>query len=85
EQAIGSAIHHLQHNRRDQRGQARPSTRERECLFGEIRDDWMRLNEARQMIGRVWAELAARFPFVTLDESMIMPNHFHGIVRNHRR
>jgi putative transposase len=32
------------------------------------------------MIGRGWAGLAVRFPFVTLDESVVMPNHFHGIV-----
>jgi putative transposase len=48
-------------------------TQERQCLFGEINDDQVHLNEAGQMIGRVWAELAVRFPFVTLDESVIMP------------
>lgn len=55
-------------------------TQDRQCLFGEIRDDRMHLKPAGQMIGRVWTELAVRFPFVALDESVVMPNHFHGII-----
>jgi len=32
------------------------------------------------MIGRWWGELPQKFPPVTLDEFVVMPNHLHGIL-----
>jgi len=32
------------------------------------------------MVETVWVELSKRFPFVELDEFIVMPNHFHGIL-----
>ena len=29
---------------------------------------------------RYWAEIPDHFPFVTLDEFVVMPNHIHGVV-----
>jgi REP element-mobilizing transposase RayT len=52
----------------------------RECLFGDITDETMRLNDAGQIVERGWLGLPERFPQVALDEFVIMPNHFHGIV-----
>ncbi len=52
----------------------------RSCLFGDIRDADMRLNEAGRMIESAWAELESRFPDVNLDASIVMPNHVHGII-----
>ena len=52
----------------------------RECLFGEITDCEMRLNDAGRQVEAVWMRLPGRFPQVGLDEYMIMPNHFHGII-----
>jgi len=52
----------------------------RECLFGEILRDDMRLNAAGEMVQREWLALEERFPSVHLDEYVFMPNHFHGIV-----
>lgn len=52
----------------------------RECLFGDIMDGVMQLNDAGEMVERVWLGLSARFPQVALDEFVVMPNHFHGIV-----
>ena len=40
----------------------------------------MVLNDAGRMVESMWSELPARFPHVKLDEFVIMPNHFHGIV-----
>jgi REP element-mobilizing transposase RayT len=51
-----------------------------ECLFGSIVDDAMQLNDAGQMVWRVWEDLPGRFLSVTLDAAVVMPNHFHGIV-----
>ena len=53
---------------------------ERECLFGDVVDGKMRLNDAGGMVERWWAELGNKFPHVIPDTCVVMPNHFHGIV-----
>ncbi len=55
-------------------------TQDRESLFSEIVDGGMRLNDAGQMVATVWHELPGRFPHVSLDELVVMPNHLHGII-----
>lgn len=52
----------------------------RDCLFGEIVDGEMRLNEAGEMVVRWWNELPNKFPNIELGEFIVMPNHFHGII-----
>ena len=32
------------------------------------------------MVARWWAEISHKFPCVEIDEFIVMPNHFHGIV-----
>jgi REP element-mobilizing transposase RayT len=51
-----------------------------ECLFGEIEDGKMKLNDAGHMVATVWDNLPNRFPFVAVDEFVAMPNHIHGII-----
>jgi putative transposase len=55
-------------------------THNRETLFGEIIDKRMHLNAAGQMVQTVWDEIPLHFPHVILDEFVVMPDHFHGIV-----
>src|SRR5262245_24134605 len=55
-------------------------TQGRECLYGEIVDREMVLNDAGQMILKWWNELTHKFPNIELGESVVMPNHFHGII-----
>ncbi|GBC99978.1 hypothetical protein HRbin17_02511 [bacterium HR17] len=55
-------------------------TQDRLCLFGEVVEGEMRLNDAGQMVERWWVELNRKFPGVRTDEYIIMPNHFHGII-----
>ena len=50
------------------------------CLFGVIVDGEMRLNDAGCIVEKWWLELPHKFPLVEVDEYVIMPNHFHGIV-----
>jgi REP element-mobilizing transposase RayT len=50
------------------------------CLFGEIVNAEMRLNDAGRMIDDEWNVLTQRFPTIESDESIIMPNHVHGIL-----
>ena len=40
----------------------------------------MELNEPGHMVARWWKELERKFPTAEIDEYVVMPNHFHGIV-----
>ena len=51
----------------------------RACIFGEIQDEFMVLSRAGEIVKIVWQLLPKYFP-IQLDESGIMPNHFHGII-----
>jgi len=55
-------------------------TQGRECLFGDVVDGEMRLNDAGRMVERWWAELGNKYSHVVPDAHVVMPNHFHGIV-----
>jgi putative transposase len=54
-------------------------TKDRECLFGDIAGE-IKVNDAGRMVQKWWNESAAKFGNIELDESVIMPNHFHGII-----
>ncbi|NJO74384.1 MAG: transposase, partial [Leptolyngbyaceae cyanobacterium RM1_406_9] len=55
-------------------------THQRECLFGEITDGEMRLNELGQIAANVYLWLAMQYSYVHLDAWVVMPNHLHGIL-----
>jgi len=57
-------------------------THDRECLFGEIVDGEMRLNEFGEIVRAEWFKTAVVRPYVMLypDEFVMMPNHTHGII-----
>lgn len=55
-------------------------THNRECLFGEIVNRQMQLNDAGKMIEEWWCKLKNKFTNIELDEYVVMPNHFHGII-----
>ena len=55
-------------------------TEGRQCLFGDVIDERMKLNEAGRMVQQTWENLPTRFSSVTLDTFMVMPNHVHGII-----
>ena len=52
----------------------------RECLFGTIQDGQVELNDAGKMVCEVWEQLSESYPNIDVDVSLVMPNHFHGIV-----
>jgi putative transposase len=54
-------------------------THDRRCLFGEIVDGGMRLNDVGRIIAEQWDAIPRRFTNVELDEFVVMPNHIHGI------
>ncbi len=56
-------------------------THQRECLFGEIVQGEMQLNDFGQIAMDCWQTIPDHFSDrVRLDEFVIMPNHVHGIL-----
>ncbi|MCA1746707.1 MAG: transposase [Bacteroidales bacterium] len=60
-------------------------TQNRACLFGDIVDGEMRLNDVGRMIQTVWDEMPRRDVYIDLDTFIVMPNHIHGILIFHGR
>jgi len=52
----------------------------RECLFGEIVDGAMILNDYGKIVEEEWLKSAEIRKELELDAYVIMPNHLHGIV-----
>ncbi|MFH1798929.1 MAG: transposase [Candidatus Omnitrophota bacterium] len=48
--------------------------------FGEIKNNEMILNNYGNIIKQQWQWLGQQYPYVKLDEYIIMPNHVHGII-----
>ena len=55
-------------------------THRRQCLFGNVMDGQMRLNEFGEIVRDEWLKTETIRPRVQLDEYVIMPNHVHGII-----
>jgi REP element-mobilizing transposase RayT len=55
-------------------------TKDRENFFGIIRNDKTFLNQCGEIIRQKWLWLTQQYPYVRLDEFVVMPNHFHGIL-----
>lgn len=52
----------------------------RECIFGEIVDGSMVLNNVGEIVEKCWNDLPDHYMNIILDSHVIMPNHFHGII-----
>lgn len=55
-------------------------TKDKEKYFGKIENNTMILNELGEMVREYWLVIPEHFPYVILDEFIIMPNHIHGII-----
>lgn len=61
-------------------------TKNRENYFGEIpivqTDNYpsVRMTEIGKIANDFWMEIPKHYPFVLLDEFVLMPNHLHGIL-----
>jgi putative transposase len=53
---------------------------QRQCLFGEVAGDVVRINELGQIIVEEWNRSATIRQEIELDEFIVMPNHFHAII-----
>ncbi|WP_051299917.1 transposase [Methylobacter luteus] len=57
-------------------------TQNRECLFGEIADGVMALNDAGRMTQHWYLELENKYPDIQCDALICMPNHLHFVIVN---
>ena len=55
-------------------------TKNKQCLFGFIKDNQMKLNHFGAIVRKYWQAIPDHFPYVELDTFVIMPNHIHGIL-----
>ncbi len=55
-------------------------TRNRQCLFGNINDGKMMMNNAGKMIQTIWDEMPIYYDNIEIDAFIVMPNHIHGII-----
>jgi REP element-mobilizing transposase RayT len=53
---------------------------QRECLFGEVINSQMILNNSGELVKEEWLKSAEIRKEIELGGFVIMPNHFHGIV-----
>lgn len=55
------------------------------CVFGAIVGDKCVLNALGEAVRDCWLSLPSKYPELELDEFVVMPNHFHAILRIHYR
>jgi len=56
-------------------------TKDKYMFFGDIVEGKMVLNKLGNIADKLFFEIPNHFPFVRLDEHIIMPNHVHGILK----
>ena len=52
----------------------------RECIFGEVVEEEMRLNDTGEIVREEWLRTPVIRREVELDAFIVMPNHLHGII-----
>ena len=52
----------------------------RTCLFGDVVDGIMRLNDVGRIVAGEWINTAEIRREIELDAYMVMPNHVHGLI-----
>jgi REP element-mobilizing transposase RayT len=60
-------------------------SKNREPLFGEIKNENVKLSEIGKIVTDCWFDLPNHYPNIILDEFIVMPNHVHGIIKIEKR
>ena len=55
----------------------------RECLFGEVVNGDVVLNELGKIVSEKWQWLETQYDYIELGAWNVMPNHFHEILIIH--
>ncbi|MEA2077453.1 MAG: transposase [Candidatus Marinimicrobia bacterium] len=50
------------------------------CIFGEINNEKMILDDCGKIAEKYWLEIPMHFPRAEMDSFIVMPNHIHGII-----
>jgi putative transposase len=53
---------------------------QRQCIFGEIIDGQIRLNQYGAIVAETYQWLCQQYSYLHTDEWIVMPNHFHAIM-----
>lgn len=53
----------------------------RECRFGFVRERTMWMSALGGCAAATWESLPTRFPRVSIDRFVVMPNHIHGLLQ----
>ena len=56
-------------------------THNRECLLGTVRDGRMVCNTFGDIVREEWRVTGEKNVHIMMDEFVVMPNHFHGIIQ----
>lgn len=60
------------------------NTKKQHCIFGEIHNSKMQLNELGLIVYEEWIKTSNIRDNVILQEFVVMPNHIHGIIEIQR-
>jgi len=55
-------------------------TKDRICWFGDVKNGEMVKSKIGEIAEKCWLEIPSHFPFIGLEEFIVMPNHIHGII-----
>ena len=55
-------------------------TVDREPVFGAVVDGHVRLNALGELVAEAWRWLPMQYPYASLDEWCVMPDHLHGLL-----
>lgn len=55
-------------------------SKNRGCIFGNIAENEMHLNDFGNLVTGVWDNLPSHYQQISLDAFVVMPNHIHGVV-----
>jgi len=55
-------------------------TKDRIEQFGEIKNEAMIISDFGEIVKQQWLWLKEQYSYVGIDEYIVMPNHFHGIL-----
>ncbi len=56
-------------------------TQHRLCLFGDVVNKEMHLNNAGIMVADIWIKLIDKFKLISLFDYILMPNHLHALIQ----
>ena len=55
-------------------------TKDKLFYFGEIRNNFMQLNNLGIVAEECWQEIPKHFANAEIDHFVVMPNHIHGVI-----